>query len=157
MSQIFIRNATLNDQERLMELLPLLADFDIPEARKPEDLWHGDVPLLQAVLADTADQSFLDVAVNNAGRILGFVLVTMREELLSHAPSAHLEAIVVSPQARGQGLGRTLLQHTEDVVKSRGAHSLSLHVFNKNDRAKTLYSSHGFDNELIRAIKWLGE
>lgn len=157
MSQIFIRNATLNDQERLMELLPLLADFDIPEARKPEDLWHGDVPLLQAVLADTADQSFLDVAVNNAGRILGFVLVTMREELLSHAPSAHLEAIVVSPQARGQGLGRTLLQHTEDVVKSRGAHSLSLHVFNKNDRAKTLYTSHGFDNELIRAIKWLGE
>lgn len=157
MSQIFIRNATLNDQERLMELLPLLADFDIPEARKPEDLWHGDVPLLQAVLADTADQSFLDVAVNNADRILGFVLVTMREELLSHAPSAHLEAIVVSPEARGQGLGRTLLQHTEDVVKSRGAHSLSLHVFNKNDRAKTLYSSHGFDNELIRAIKWLGE
>jgi ribosomal protein S18 acetylase RimI-like enzyme len=157
MSQIFIRNATLNDQERLMELLPLLADFDIPEARKPENLWHGDVPLLQAVLADTADQSFLDVAVNNADRILGFVLVTMREELLSHAPSAHLEAIVVSPEARGQGLGRTLLQHTEDVVKSRGAHSLSLHVFNKNDRAKTLYSSHGFDNELIRAIKWLGE
>ena len=157
MSQIFIRNATLNDQERLMELLPLLADFDIPEARKPEDLWHGDAPLLQAVLADNADQSFLDVAVNNADRILGFVLVTMREELLSHAPSAHLEAIVVSPEARGQGLGRTLLQHTEDVVKSRGAHSLSLHVFNKNDRAKTLYSSHGFDNELIRAIKWLGE
>lgn len=157
MSQIFIRHATLSDQERLMELLPLLADFDIPEARKPEDLWHGDVPLLQAVLADTADQSFLDVAVNNADRILGFVLVTMREELLSHAPSAHLEAIVVSPEARGQGLGRTLLQHTEDVVKSRGAHSLSLHVFNKNDRAKTLYSSHGFDNELIRAIKWLGE
>jgi ribosomal protein S18 acetylase RimI-like enzyme len=157
MSQIFIRNATLNDQERLMELLPLLADFDIPEARKPENLWHGDVPLLQAVLKDTADQSFLDVAVNNADRILGFVLVTMREELLSHAPSAHLEAIVVSPEARGQGLGRTLLQHTEDVVKSRGAHSLSLHVFNKNDRAKTLYSSHGFDNELIRAIKWLGE
>jgi ribosomal protein S18 acetylase RimI-like enzyme len=93
--------------------------------------------------------------VNKEGYVLGLALITMREELLSHMPSAHLEAIVVSPEARGMGLGRTLLQHTEAAVKKRGAHSLSLHVFNKNQRAKSLYTSHGFDNELIRAIKWL--
>ena len=155
MSKTKIRQATAEDQARLLELLPLLADFDIPEARKPEDLWLGDVPLLKAVLAGDADQAFLDVAVNDEDYILGLALISMREELLSHAPSAHLEAIVVSPEARGLGLGRTLLQHTEDAVKKRGAHSLSLHVFNKNQRAKSLYSSHGFDNELIRALKWL--
>jgi len=115
------------------------------------------VPLLKAVLAGNASQSFLDVAVNEEDFILGLVLITLREELLSHAPSAHLEAIVVAPEARGMGLGRTLLQHTEDAVSERGAHSLSLHVFNKNQRAKSLYTSHGFDNELIRAIKWLDQ
>jgi ribosomal protein S18 acetylase RimI-like enzyme len=155
MNEPNIRPATPEDQARLLELLPLLADFDIPQARKPEDLWLGDVPLLKAVLAGNTDQSFLDVAVNEEGYVLGLALITMREELLSHMPSAHLEAIVVSPEARGMGLGRTLLQHTEAAVKKRGAHSLSLHVFNKNQRAKSLYTSHGFDNELIRAIKWL--
>jgi|TARA_B100000767_G_scaffold257717_1_gene265806 ribosomal protein S18 acetylase RimI-like enzyme len=155
MNEPNIRPATPEDQARLLELLPLLADFDIPQARKPEDLWLGDVPLLKAVLAGNTDQSFLDVAVNEEGYVLGLALITMREELLSHMPSAHLEAIVVSPEARGIGLGRTLLQHTEAAVKKRGAHSLSLHVFNKNQRAKSLYTSHGFDNELIRAIKWL--
>ena len=155
MNEPNIRPATPEDQARLLELLPLLADFDIPQARKPEDLWLGDVPLLKAVLAGNTDQSFLDVAVNEEGYVLGLTLITMREELLSHMPSAHLEAIVVSPEARGMGLGRTLLQHTEAAVKKRGAHSLSLHVFNKNQRAKSLYTSHGFDNELIRAIKWL--
>jgi len=155
MSHTNIRPARAEDQARLLELLPLLADFDIPEARQPEDLWLGDVPLLQAVLAGNADQSFLHVVVGEDDHILGLVLITMREELLSHAPSAHLEAIVVSPEARGMGLGRMLLQHTEDTVRKRGAYSLSLHVFNKNQRAKSLYTSHGFDNELIRAIKWL--
>jgi len=155
MNEPNIRPATPEDQARLLELLPLLADFDIPQARKPEDLWLGDVPLLKAVLAGNTDQSFLDVAVNEEDYVLGLALITMREELLSHTPSAHLEAIVVSPEARGMGLGRTLLQHTEAAVKKRGAHSLSLHVFNKNQRAKSLYTSHGFDNELIRAIKWL--
>ena len=155
MSHTNIRPARAEDQARLLELLPLLADFDIPEARQPEDLWLGDVPLLQAVLAGNADQSFLHVVVGEDDHILGLVLITMREELLSHAPSAHPEAIVVSPEARGMGLGRMLLQHTEDTVRKRGAHSLSLHVFNKNQRAKSLYTSHGFDNELIRAIKWL--
>ena len=155
MNEPNIRPATPKDQARLLELLPLLADFDIPQARKPEDLWLGDVPLLKAVLAGNTDQSFLDVAVNEEDYVLGLALITMREELLSHTPSAHLEAIVVSPEARGMGLGRTLLQHTEAAVKKRGANSLSLHVFNKNQRAKSLYTSHGFDNELIRAIKWL--
>jgi ribosomal protein S18 acetylase RimI-like enzyme len=155
MSQFNIRTATANDYDKLIELLPLLADFEIPKARKPEDLWHGDVPLLEAVLDERAPQSFLNVAVDERDLILGLVLVTMREELLSHKPSAHLEAIVVASQARGQGLGRRLLEHTEHAVSARGAQSLSLHVFNNNHRAKSLYTSHGFDNELIRAIKWL--
>jgi len=140
MSQPKIRSATAEDQVRLLELLPLLADFDIPKARKPEDLWLGDVPLLKAVLAGNASQSFLDVAVNEEDFILGLVLITLREELLSHAPSAHLEAIVVAPEARGHG---TRVGHCCNILKtplskSRGAHSLSLHVFNKNQQRQKL-------------------
>ena len=88
-------------------------------------------------------------------QIQGIILVTLRDEMLSHEPSAHLEAIVVSPKARGQGLGRRLLMRTEERVKALGAESLTLHVFSNNTRARSLYRSQGFEEEMLRCIKWL--
>ena len=85
----------------------------------------------------------------------GLIIVTLRQELLSRAPSAHLEAIVVAPGARGMGLGRRLLTHAESRARAAGAASMSLHVFANNVRARALYDADGYDSELIRAIKWL--
>ena len=77
------------------------------------------------------------------------------EELFNHEPSAHLEALVVDAQARGLGIGRKLLAHAEQCVRARGAHTLTLHVFSNNHRARSLYDAFDFDSELIRAVKWL--
>ena len=133
-----IRSATHDDLEQMLALLPQLADFDIPERRHANDLWEGDAALLKETLAGTKPDSFADVAVDQSGGLLGLVLITMQQETMSHAPSAHLEAIVITPEARGKGLGRALLRHTEATVRSRGASSLSLHVFARNKRAHQL-------------------
>lgn len=146
----------------MLTLLPELADFDLPPKRDPKDLWVGDMTLLEAILNETtpdktANQSFACVAVDmtpDVEKVLGLIIVTMRDELMSHAPSAHLEAIVVHADARGIGLGRKLLAEAESRAKARDAQSLSLHVFARNERALTLYKAQGFDPELIRAIKW---
>ena len=140
-----IRPAELTDLEQALALLPQLADFDVPERRDPKHLWEGDAALFTDVVKVPEDvpMSFAHVAVDNGGRVQGLILVTMRDELMSHAPSAHLEAIVVAPTARGQGLGRRLLTHCEAEVKRRGAESLSLHVFANNKRASTLYAAEG--------------
>ncbi len=135
-------------------LLPQLADFQVPERRNPIDLWQSDAQLLGEVVAGTATMTFADVIVDTRDKPHGLVLITLREELMSHAPSAHLEAIVVSPEKRGQGLGQKLLQHAEGAAAGRGARSLSLHVFSNNLRARGLYDQAGYDSELIRAIKW---
>jgi len=170
-----IRPAIPADLDAALQLLPMLADFEVPEERDPKHLWEGDAQLLREILSNhPPDASFCHVAEEVVGEntstagvqstpgksdsnnaILGLVIVTMRDELMSHAPSAHLEAIVVSPQARGQGLGRKLLAHTEAEVRRRGAQSLSLHVFANNQRARNLYDQVGFESELIRATKWL--
>ena len=152
-----IRSATLADRTALRELLPELAAFDIPPQREPGHLWESDADLLEAVLRGEASNSFVDVAesLGDLSHIMGFVMVSMRDELLSHRPSAHLEAIVVRPDARGAGVGRQLMAHTEREVRRRGAESLTLHVFSRNQRARRLYDAAGFDSELIRAVKWL--
>ena len=148
------RPAEPDDYDALLKLLPQLADFDIPVRRFANNLWEGDAELLKSVLDKETQLTFADVAVDSGNQIAGLILVTMRDEILSHEPSAHLEAIVVSPYARGQGLGRRLLQRAEDRVKELGAKTLTLHVFANNQRARSLYRSHGFDEEMLRCIKW---
>jgi ribosomal protein S18 acetylase RimI-like enzyme len=156
-TDIRIRSARASDRAALVALLPQLADFDIPIQREPSHLWESDAELLEAVLTGEAPKSFVDVAetLDRVPQIIGFVLVSMRDEMLSHRPSAHLEAIVVRPDARGRGFGRQLMVHTEQEVRRRGAESLTLHVFSQNHRALSLYEARGFDSELIRAVKWL--
>ena len=152
-----IRSAEMEDQNRMVALLPELADFDVPASRNPRHLWEGDGELLAKVLAGGAPKTFIDVMEGTAEEpdLVGFVMVTLREELLSHRPSAHLETILVHPKARGRGLGRQLMAHVESKVRELGAESLTLHVFSNNHRARALYSQRGFDSELIRAVKWL--
>ena len=150
-----MRNAIRTDLPRILALLPLLADFNIPKNRNADDLWSADARLAEDILSDKAASAFIDVAEDSDGDIAGVIMVSLRKELLSHAPSAHLEAIVVSPNARGRGLGKRLLHHCEQRVRAMGALSLTLHVFANNERARALYASETFDEELIRAIKWL--
>ncbi|MEC8348091.1 MAG: GNAT family N-acetyltransferase, partial [Pseudomonadota bacterium] len=126
------RNAIRTDLPRILALLPLLADFNIPENRHADDLWSADARLAADILSDKAASAFIDVAEDSDGDIAGVIMVSLREELLSHVPSAHLEAIVVSPNARGRGLGKRLMQHCEQRVRAMGALSLSLHVFTNN-------------------------
>lgn len=154
-----IRAASPSDEEQILALLPQLADFAVPEKRDPDDLWQGDADLVKTILSGNSNNSFVEVAtidssIMDATDVMGVIVVTMREELVSHAPSAHLEAIVVHPQARGQGLGQTLLNRSEALALEHGAESISLHVFANNHRARALYQNNGFDQELIRAIKW---
>lgn len=72
---------------------------------------------------------------------------------MSHASSAHLEALVVADNAEGQGVGGSLLAAAEEEARQRGALSMSLHVFARNQRARKVYERAGFDGELIRYIK----
>ena len=104
-----IRPAHEEDLNSLLLLLPELAAFDLPEKRNPADLWTGDLSLLEECLTKQLNNTFVDIAESENGQVLGFIMVTMREELLSHAPSAHLETIIVAPEFRGTGLGKVLL------------------------------------------------
>jgi ribosomal protein S18 acetylase RimI-like enzyme len=149
------RPARAGDYDDLLALLPQLADFELPIQRVARELWEGDAELLSSILEQKTKVSFADVAVDGQDKIQGVILVTIREELLSHQPSAHLETIIVAPSARGQGLGRRLLNRAERRAAELGAESLTLHVFVKNERARSLYQSNGFDEELLRCIKWL--
>lgn len=150
-----IRPARASDAASLRALMPRLADFDLPNGRDPDHLWRGDEKLLLAHLAGDAPDGFVLVAELD-GELCGLAMVSLRPELLSGAPSAHLEALAVAKGAEGRGVATALLDHSEREAAERGARSMTLHVFGTNTRARALYARAGYDEELIRATKPLG-
>ncbi|MEM7762744.1 MAG: N-acetyltransferase [Pseudomonadota bacterium] len=150
-----VRDARIEDRAAVLELLPSLADFDLPSHRNPEHLWRGDAALVEQHLAGESESTFLLIAETASVPVAGLALTTLKPELLSGAPSAHLEALAVSQGQRGLGLGRQLLQATQLRAKVEGAQSLTLHVFASNTRARSVYEAAGFEGELLRYTKIL--
>ncbi len=148
-----IRTATTADQDGLLPLLPRLAAFDLPESRVPEDLWKSDEKLLRRWLAGQAPECIVQIAVDPAETVLGLALVSLRPELLSNQPSAHLEALAVAAEAEGQGIGKALLHAVEQAARDRGALTMTLHVFASNSRARHVYERAGYTGQLIRYTK----
>lgn len=148
-----IRNATAADGDAMMALMPRLSDFEIPESRTPEHLWRDDAALLHKWINGNADDCLVHVAEDDAGAIVGLTLVRLRPELLSHEPSAHLEAIAVAREAEGKGVASRLLAVAENDAQRHGARSMTLHVFSTNSRARHFYERSGYFGEILRYIK----
>jgi GNAT superfamily N-acetyltransferase len=49
----------------------------------------------------------------------------------------------IPPQA-GHGTGRSLLSHAEQRLREQGSDTISLHVFEANERARRLYAKAGY-------------
>ena len=154
-SNYTIRAATPADGAAILELLPRLGSFTLPPGRDPQDLWRHDAALLERWMAGDAEQCLVHVAADEQGQVVGAVLTSLRAELLSETPSAHLEALAVAPGTEGQGLGRALIDVTEAAAKAAGAESITLHVFETNARARRLYEHVGYREEIIRCFKRL--
>lgn len=152
---VHVRRANADDGDAILALMPRLASFDLPKSRNPVDLWRSDAAMLQRWLDGKASECLVHVAVNDTQEILGFTLVSLRPELLSHEPSAHLEAIAVGEGAEGKGVGQALLAAAEAEAMAHGAQTITLHVFAVNTRARDFYDKSGYDGELIRYIKEL--
>jgi len=148
-----VRHATAADGDSVLALMPRLAAFDLPESRNPEDLWRSDAAMFERWLAGEAPECQVLVAVAPGGELLGFSMVSLRPELLSHEPSAHLEAIAVADAAQGRGVGKALLAAAERDAAAQGALTMTLHVFASNERARAVYASAGYEGELLRYIK----
>jgi ribosomal protein S18 acetylase RimI-like enzyme len=121
-----IRRATLDD-------LPILLDL--------EQTFPGDrLERSNFRYFLTKSKADLWMAEEN-GVVLGDAVVMYRQGF----HSARLYSIVVSPKARGKGIGAKLLAHAEDAAKARGCITIRLEVREDNAAAIGLYRSKGYD------------
>lgn len=139
----------------VVALLPRLASFELPPKRHPPDLWQGDEKMVRRWFAGEEPAVHVYCAVNERSQVCGMAMFSLRSELLSGEPSAHLEALAVADGCEGRGVGTLLLNTCHQRARELGAHSMTLHVFDRNRRALGLYVNQGYEPELRRCIKWL--
>ena len=150
-----VHDATLEDGPDLIALLPRLGAFPRPEHRAHDQIHESDARVIRRWLEGGEPDCAIHVARDDdtARTLLGFAVVRMQPDVLNGDPSAHLEALAVAERAEGQGVGSALIASAERAAAKAGAKSMSLHVFETNARAISLYERKGYTAEWLRYIK----
>lgn len=73
------------------------------------------------------------------GNLIGFCHHLYHRSTWQVAPSCYLEDLFVSPDSRGSGAGRALIEATADLAKAAGAETLYWHTRTGNATARALY------------------
>jgi ribosomal protein S18 acetylase RimI-like enzyme len=76
----------------------------------------------------------------------GFAELRFRPSLYTGALDAYLEELYVSPDRRGHGLGRALLEAAMQHARERGAARIDLNTSETDVAARALYESVRFTN-----------
>jgi ribosomal protein S18 acetylase RimI-like enzyme len=135
--EIPLREATVGDAAAIARLL---RDFNLefseptPAAEELTEAVHrlletGEITVLLA--GDGPD---------------GLSLFRLRPALWSKGLEAYLQELYVAPKLRGQGIGRSLLERTIELVRARGADGIDLNTGETDTAARGLYESMGFTN-----------
>ena len=89
------------------------------------------------------ERGFLVATPRDGTRVLGYVV---SDTTPNHGRDiGHIKDLAVHPDARRQGLGRTLLSRALLTLRMAGAVLVKLEVRADNDSAKALYRSEGFE------------
>ena len=97
----------------------------------------GTPATVWAAIAGAPGNTF--VLEDGAGAMVGF------GQMLPRSGQVHLARLIVAPERRGQGLGRSLCQHLiRTAVACHRPDNITLNVYAGNEPAAALYRSLGF-------------
>jgi GNAT superfamily N-acetyltransferase len=149
-----IRDARAEDWPAVSELLAELGRPDVrADADEPR---HGEAFALYLERDDAA----LLVA-DDDGQLVGFVDVEFRQRLNFLTPQAWVPDLVVSERARGNGVGRALLEAAEELARERGCWGMSLESAVWREGSHAFYERVGwrptglsFTRPLAADVQW---
>lgn len=134
-----VRSATPADAD-------VIAEFNCRLATESEgrQLDSARVRAGVAALLSVPSRGQYFLAIDPAGVIAGQLLVTYEWSDWRNGEFWWIQSVYVRPEARGQGVYRTLHRHVETVARERGnVCGLRLYVEQNNHRAQRVYSHAG--------------
>ena len=132
-----IRPAQRGDVVAIVRLIHGLAEFEklthlvqvTPESLAPH--LFGERPVAEALVAE------------RAGRVVAFALFFTNFSTFLALPGLYLEDLFVEPEARGEGIGQSLLEHLARLAATRGCGRFEWSVLDWNEGAIRFYRRMG--------------
>ena len=148
-----IRPAVAADRDLVESLAARLVDgFDAPSHRTKPELIEGDRRALAAWFdhPPQSDEAMLIAELD--GRLAGVAFLVTQVDYFTERPHAHLSVLAVAKKAEGKGVGRALLDASEQWARDRGSDRLTLSALVTNARARGIYERRGYAGEYIRYV-----
>ena len=137
MSELIIREATIDDVPLILTFIKELAEYE----RLPHEVVATEESLREALFGERrAAEVFIG---EHGGEPAGFALFFHNFSTFVGRPGLYLEDLYVRPARRGQGFGRALLAHLARLAKRRGCGRLEWAVLDWNEPAIRFYRSLG--------------
>ncbi|MEA2763416.1 MAG: hypothetical protein QOD47_2700 [Gemmatimonadaceae bacterium] len=141
---ITIRPASPSDAPVLCELLSQLG---YPAA-------EADIPGRLSAVASFPRAAAL-VATNRFGEVIGLVTAHIFPSIHDNEPVAWLTTLVVLEDARGAGIGSTLVKHVEQWAAQNGAKRISVTSGKQRRATHEFYEKRDYENTGLRFTKKL--
>jgi len=154
-NNVHVRLAHADDDDFILELAERFVAFDLPPWRKPKETLAGIRAEIARHLRELPAASHLFVAEDDAGERLGFLHLQTQKDFFTGALNCHIADLVVAHEHDGKGVGSALIAHAEHWAREHRCRHVTLAVFPANERARRLYTHHGYGDELIRMAKAL--
>ena len=150
MKKITIRGADYKDIPDIMRLLVYIAQLHHsgrPDIFKEEGSSKYSSDDLVKIIAN--DNTPVFVAADENDSIYGYAFCIVKETidniLLCNRKVLYLDDLCVDTSARGQGIGRLLIEKVKSHRRNIGANSIELNVWNFNKSAISFYEHCGFN------------
>jgi ribosomal protein S18 acetylase RimI-like enzyme len=147
-----VRAATEADLEDLLELYAVLDEMQLPwrvfESR-PDQRAEAEIRIRAALFDPDARVCVAERAGGIVAMGVGRVGVA---SLVSDERSLDLTSVVVRPDLRGRGIGRTIVDDLLAFGRSRGVRVVSLRVFAENRDAVAFWTSLGLRPRIVQMV-----
>lgn len=142
-----IRPAVEADLEAMTQLIGRLFALEPDFIFDPAKVRRGLLLLL------AREESAALWVADRAGRVVGLCTAQIAISTAAGGPVAWVEDVVISPDLRGQGLGRRLLDSVAAWAKRRGLARLQLLADRENENALAFYRHLGWQNTRLQCLR----
>jgi len=142
--EVVIRRAEARDAPILSQLL---AQLGYPAS-------ESEIPARLDALA-TFPRAAAFVAANGYGEVVGLITAHLFPSIHDNGPVAWLTTLVVLEDARGAGIGSSLVRHVEQWAIQNGAKRLSVTSGVQRKATHAFYENRDYERTGLRFSKWL--
>lgn len=120
--------------------------YDAPELKRLNDLFNGEGCNTLEDVEDSLKHNEREIVcvAANENNLIGFCCGQIFKSMCYPTYCAEITELFIMEGNRRQGIGRSLLQFTEDILIKRGVRHFHVLTGDKNIAAQELYHSRGY-------------